>query len=44
MEATWQEFSRGIGYDLPDNVINLFRIHLQPKPMTNEKTCRMCMS
>jgi hypothetical protein len=37
MEATWQEFARGIGYDLPDNDINLFRIHLHHKPMTKEK-------
>jgi hypothetical protein len=33
MEATWQDFSRGIAYDLPDNNIHLFRIHLDHKPM-----------
>jgi hypothetical protein len=37
MEATWQEFARGIGYDLPDNETNFLRIHLQPKPMAKEK-------
>ncbi|KAK1665502.1 hypothetical protein QYE76_053661 [Lolium multiflorum] len=41
MEATWQEFARGIGYDLPDNEHNFFRIHLQAKPMAKEKMANL---
>jgi hypothetical protein len=41
MEATWEEFARGIGYDLPDDESNFFRIHLQPKPMAKEKMANL---
>ncbi|KAK1668094.1 hypothetical protein QYE76_056253 [Lolium multiflorum] len=37
MEASWEEFARSIGYELPDNDSNTFRIHLQAKPMAKEK-------
>jgi hypothetical protein len=37
MEATWEDFARGIGYDLPDYDINFFWIHLQNKLMAKEK-------
>jgi hypothetical protein len=37
MEATWEEFARCIGYELPDDDSNVFRIHLQAKPMAKEK-------
>ncbi|KAK1663542.1 hypothetical protein QYE76_051701 [Lolium multiflorum] len=37
MEATWEEFAQGIGYQLPENDINFFRIHLQHKPMSKDK-------
>ncbi|KAK1661400.1 hypothetical protein QYE76_049559 [Lolium multiflorum] len=34
MEATWDEFARGLGYQLLDKDINCFRIHIQHKPMS----------
>ncbi|KAK1630876.1 hypothetical protein QYE76_005191 [Lolium multiflorum] len=37
MEATWEEFARGIGYELHDYDTDIFKIHLQPKPMAKEK-------
>ena len=37
MEATWEEFAAGIGYQLPQNDANFFRIHLQHKPMSKDK-------
>ncbi|KAK1664063.1 hypothetical protein QYE76_052222 [Lolium multiflorum] len=37
MEATWEDFARGIGYELPDYDTNIFWIHLQAKPMAKEK-------
>ncbi|KAK1692594.1 hypothetical protein QYE76_009291 [Lolium multiflorum] len=37
MEATWDEFARGLGYQLPGNDINYFRIHLQHRPMSKDK-------
>jgi hypothetical protein len=37
MEASWQDFARGIGYELPEDDSNTFRIHLQAKPMAKEK-------
>ncbi|KAK1606335.1 hypothetical protein QYE76_030008 [Lolium multiflorum] len=41
MEATWEDFARGIGYELPEFDINFFRIHLQAKPMTKEKMANL---
>lgn len=37
MEASWQDFARCIGYELPKDNSNTFRIHLQAKPMAKEK-------
>ncbi|KAK1682939.1 hypothetical protein QYE76_043787 [Lolium multiflorum] len=41
MEATWQDFARGIGYELNDYDTNVFRIHLQAKPMAKEKMANL---
>ncbi|KAK1678322.1 hypothetical protein QYE76_039170 [Lolium multiflorum] len=41
MEATWEEFARGIGYELPEFEINFFKIHLQAKPMAKEKMANL---
>ncbi|KAK1698641.1 hypothetical protein QYE76_015338 [Lolium multiflorum] len=41
MEATWEEFARGLGYELPGNDINYFRIHLQHKPMSKDKMANL---
>ena len=37
MEASWQDFARCLGYEIPENDSNYFRIHLQAKPMAKEK-------
>ncbi|KAK1619043.1 hypothetical protein QYE76_024560 [Lolium multiflorum] len=37
MEATWEDFARGIGYELTDYDTNVFWIHIQAKPMAKEK-------
>ncbi|KAK1619424.1 hypothetical protein QYE76_024941 [Lolium multiflorum] len=36
MEATWENFAVGIGYQLLHNYSNFFRIHLQHKPMSKD--------
>ncbi|KAK1605343.1 hypothetical protein QYE76_029016 [Lolium multiflorum] len=41
MEATWEDFARGIGYELPEFDINFFKIHLQAKPMAKEKMAHL---
>jgi hypothetical protein len=37
MEVTWEEFTAGLGYQLPNKYSNFFRSHLQHKPMSKDK-------
>ncbi|KAK1664264.1 hypothetical protein QYE76_052423 [Lolium multiflorum] len=41
MEATWEKFAGGLGYELPGNDINYFRIHLQHKTMRKDKMANL---
>jgi hypothetical protein len=37
MRASWKEFDQGLGYTVPPNTPNVFRVHVLHKPMAKRK-------